>query len=201
VRDGRDLVGSTSLAARRQPHGDESQAPTVNRLQFSPQDEAKHAAQRDPGHVDPHGEGPPRTGEEVGHEGRRRGRRRGATDAHGGTAEEQLPEPLDQRSQNRERAPSRHPPGQHGTARAQVAQDSEGERSEREHQHVGGGQPPGVCVPQPKIPFDGLEQGEDDVAIDEAEDVDRRQQTQGVERIAQAPRSRARASWHRGRWR
>ncbi len=160
--------------------GHERDPPAVDLLQVPAQQEAEHAAQRDAGREDAHRHGTAPPGEVVRHQ--RRGRRavRRLAHAHRGAADEELAEALHQPAQEGEGAPEADAPGDHRPPGAQVAQHAERERGDREDQDVGGAEPAELRVREREVALDRLEQRVDDVAVDVVEQVDERQQPEGV---------------------
>src|SRR5207253_6733893 len=61
--------------------------------------------------------------------------------------------------------------------------DTERQGREREDDHVGRPEPAELVIRQDELPLDGLEQREDDVAVGVVEEIDERQEPQGVRRV------------------
>ena len=172
----------------RNAHGHERDAPAVGLLQVSAQQQARHSAERHAGGEDPHRHRPPLAGEVVRHQ--RRGRRAVGRLAHpdGGAAGEEVPVAPHQPAEEGERAPHGHAPGDDRAAGAEVAQDAEWQRRDREDQDVGRAEPAELRVAQREIALDRLEQRVDDVPVDVVEEVDDGQQPEGVPAVGRGHR-------------
>src|SRR5438034_2093559 len=162
-------------------HRHEHRAPGVEILgQDAAQPDPQDAAERHPHRVDADREGALPALEELGDQRLRRRAVAGLADPHHRATEQQLPEAAHRGAQRREEAPQPDPERDHGAPRLQVSHDAERERRERQHDHVGRAEPAELLVRQHQRALDRLEQREDDVAIGVVEEIDEREQPQGV---------------------
>ncbi len=199
-RDERRGRAPGGIPQPRGEHGeDESRSAHHHECPPPPVADRKHAAQPDPDDaaerhahgVDADGEGPPPAAIEVRDQRLRRRPVSRFSHPHERAHHEQLPEAPDHRAERGADAPQPDAERDHGPPRLEVAQHAERQRGERQDDHVRRAEPAQPLIGEGELALDRLEQREDDVPVSVVEEIDQREQTEGVRRIG-APADLAR---------
>src|SRR5439155_8131781 len=174
----------------RQTHPDEGPAPAVALRNDTAKPDAEHAAQRHADRVDPYSKRPTSPLVVLRNDRLRCRRVARLTEADERPAGEQLPELPCDATRCGCRTPDRDAPRDHEPTRAQIADDAERQRRQREHDDVRGPKPAELRIGKTQIALDRLEDRVDDVAVEIVEKIDESQQTQDVNGIRPGRRSR-----------